>query len=281
MAAAADSKSAVREYVRVRVPLLAPNEQKKLRLEGCPSGRWCNLGKVVWGQLHRGFESPPFRQFLAMKINRSILPNGKIGLAVSGGSDSVALAFLLTKGGKKKNAAKRFVILHVDHGLRKESKEEYRFVRALAKRLGLPFKGLHAKVVQKKGESLEMAARRVRLAFFEKQMRLCKLDAIATGHHMDDVAETFLMKIRRVSLCGIKEKSEVGAIRFVRPLLGCRDQELKDYLTRFGEEWREDASNDDVSIERNKVRHEVIPFLEQHLDRNLVEHLYRISQRSN
>ena len=214
-----------------------------------------------------------------MRINNSILPSGRIGLAVSGGSDSVALAFLLTKGGKKKNAAKRFVILHVDHGLRKESKAEYRFVRDLAKRLGVPFKGHHAKVVQRRGESLEMAARRVRLAFFEKCMKSLKLDAIATGHHMDDVAETFLMKLRRASLCGIREKSEVGAIRFVRPLLGCRDAELKDYLRHYGETWCEDATNDDTTIERNRVRHEVIPFLEKTLDPHLVEHLFTISNR--
>ena len=212
-----------------------------------------------------------------MRVNTRLLPSGRIGLAVSGGSDSVALAFLLTKGGKKKNAAKRFVILHVDHGLRPESKEEYRFVRALARRLGIPFKGTHARVVKRKGESLEMAARRVRLAFFANCMKVLKLDAIATGHHMDDVAETFLMKLRRISLCGIREKSEVGAIRFIRPLLGCRDAELKAYLRKYGEEWREDASNDDVSIERNRVRHEVIPFLEKTLDRHLVEHLYALS----
>ena len=212
-----------------------------------------------------------------MRINRSILPPGRIGLAVSGGSDSVALAFLMTKGGKKQNAARRFVILHVDHGLRRESKEDYRFVRALAKRLGVPFKGTHAKVVRRPGESLEMAARRVRLAFFARCMESLGLDAIATGHHMDDVAETFLMKLRRASLCCIRETSAVGPVRFVRPLLGCRDAELKAYLRKFGEEWREDASNDDLSIERNKVRHEVIPYLEKVLDRNLVEHLYRIS----
>lgn len=216
-----------------------------------------------------------------MKVNRAILPPGRIGLAVSGGSDSVALAFLLTKGGKKKNAAERFVVLHVDHGLRKESKEEYRFVKALAKRLGVPFRGTHAKVVKAPGESLEMAARSARLAFFGKCMKSLKLDAIATGHHMDDVAETFLMRIRRVSgpvgLAGIKEKSEVGSIRFVRPLLGCRDSELKDYLRKYREEWREDASNDDVSIERNRVRHEVIPFLEKTLDPNLVEHIAKIT----
>lgn len=214
-----------------------------------------------------------------MRVNLRILPSGRIGLAVSGGSDSVALAFLMTKGGKKRNAAKRFVILHVDHGLRKESKAEYRFVRNLSKRLGIPFKGTHAKVLRQAGESIEMAARRVRLAFFEKCMRSLGLDAIATGHHMDDVAETFLMKLRRASLCGIRETSEVGAIRFVRPLLGCRDKELRDYLTRYGETWCEDASNSDTSIERNRIRHEVIPFLERTLDPHLVEHIYRISSR--
>ena len=217
-----------------------------------------------------------------MKINRAILPPGRIGLAVSGGSDSVALAFLLTKGGKKKNAAERFVILHVDHGLRRESKEEYRFVRALARRLGVAFKGCHATVVPARGESLEMAARRVRLAFFSTCVRSLKLDAIATGHHMDDVAETFLMRIRRASgpegLAGIKERTQVGAITFVRPLLGCRDAELKDYLRKYGEAWREDASNDDTSIERNKVRHRVIPFLEQNLDPNLVPHIAKITR---
>lgn len=215
-----------------------------------------------------------------MKINRSILPPGRIGLAVSGGSDSVALAFLLTKGGKKRHAAERFVILHVDHGLRKESKSEYRFVRDLARRLGVPFKGVHAKVVREPGESLEMAARRVRLAFFARAMKSLGLDAVATGHHMDDVAETFLMRIRRVSLANIRERSEVEGVCFVRPLLGCRDAELKAYLRKYGESWCEDASNADTTIERNKVRHEVIPFLERTLDPLLVEHLARLAARA-
>ena len=214
-----------------------------------------------------------------MKVNRAILPPGRIGLAVSGGSDSVALAFLLTKGGKKRNAAKRFVILHVDHGIRPESKEEFRFVKALAARLGVPFKGTHVKVRKRPGESLEMSARNARLRFFSRCMKELELDAIATGHHMDDVAETFLMRLRRASLAGLRERSTVGAVRFVRPLLGCRDAELKAYLVKYGEEWREDASNDDVSIERNKVRHEVLPYLEKVLDHKLVEHLYAISCR--
>lgn len=216
-----------------------------------------------------------------MRVNRSILPPGRIGLAVSGGADSVALAFLLTKGGTKKNASERFVVLHVDHGLRKESKEEYRFVKSLAARLGLAFRGVHAKVARRRGESVEMAARRVRLAFFERQTKFMKLDAIATGHHMDDVAETFIMRLRRASgptgLAGIKEKTTVGGVKFVRPLLGCRDAELKAYLRKFGEAWREDATNDDTSIERNKVRHVILPFLQKNLDPDIVEHISKIT----
>ena len=87
------------------------------------------------------------------------------------------------------------------------------------------------------------------------------------------------MKLRRASLCGIRERSEVGDVRFVRPLLGCRDRELKDYLVRYGEEWREDASNADLSIERNRVRREILPFLERTLDKDFVEHVARISLR--
>ena len=145
----------------------------------------------------------------------------------------------------------------------------------------MPFKGIHAKIERRRGESREMAARRVRLDFFEKCMKSMDLDAIATGHHMDDVAETFLMKLRRASLSGIRETSAVGGVRFVRPLLGCRDAELKAYLEKLGETWREDASNDDTSIERNNVRHNVLPFLEKTLDKDIVEHLYRISLRQS
>ena len=75
----------------------------------------------------------------------------------------------------------------------------------------------------------------------------------------------------------MKERSEVDGVKFVRPLLGCRDAELKAYLRRYGEEWREDATNDDTSIERNKVRHVIIPFLEKNLDPDLVEHISKIT----
>lgn len=217
-----------------------------------------------------------------MRIDRSILPPGRIGLAVSGGSDSVALAWLLTRGGRAANRSRRFVVLHVNHGLRSESVAEYTFTENLARRLGVPFMGVHAQVERQSGESLEMACRRVRLDFFARCMRELNLDAIATGHTMDDVAETFLLRVARAAgpegLAGPKATSSVGNIRFVRPLLGCRDSELQSYLCKYGETWCEDASNGDTSIRRNFVRHKLLPYLKDNFDPKIVEHLARSAQ---
>ncbi|MBR4651998.1 MAG: tRNA lysidine(34) synthetase TilS [Kiritimatiellae bacterium] len=199
----------------------------------------------------------------------------KIGLAVSGGADSTALAVVMAA--LQKTHGFRAVVLHVDHGIRNDSGDDARFVRSLARRLGLPFHGTRVKVVRRRGESLEMAARRERLAFFARMSARLKLDAIATGHHADDVAETFLMRLARGSgpdgLAGLKRISKVDGITFIRPLLCLRDAELKDFLYRQGMPWREDSTNADTSILRNKVRHVVLPWLRENLDPRISEHI--------
>ena len=171
------------------------------------------------------------------------------------------------------------VVLHFDHGIRKDSADDAEFVRRLAGRFGLPFHSARVKVVRKKGESIEMAARRERLAFFAESMKRLRLDCIATGHHMDDVAETFLMRLKRASgadgLSGLKPVSVVGDIVFIRPLLNLRGGELRSFLKSRGIAWREDSTNSDVTILRNKVRHVILPFLERELDPKIVEHICR------
>ena len=208
-------------------------------------------------------------------MEKNVHPIRRIGLAVSGGADSTALAVLMAELQREHGFSA--VVLHVDHGLRAESADDARFVRRLAQRLGLPFHGTRVKVVRARCESLEMAARRERLAFFARMTRSLKLDAIATGHHADDVAETFLMRLARGAgpegLAGLKRISHVDGITFIRPLLDVRDAELKDFLRRRGMDWREDASNADISILRNKVRHIVLPWLKENLDRRLTEHI--------
>ena len=198
-----------------------------------------------------------------------------IGLAVSGGADSTALLAALAD--LQSTLGFRAVVLHVDHGLRPDSHDDARFVADLAARFGLPCHTLRARIRRRPRESLEMAARRTRLAFFARMTRTLGLDAIATGHHADDVAETFIMRMARGAgpegLAGLKPVSHVDGITFIRPLLGLRDADLRAYLRRRGLTWREDSTNADTSILRNKVRHVILPFLREHLDPHITEHL--------
>jgi tRNA(Ile)-lysidine synthetase-like protein len=200
-----------------------------------------------------------------------------VGLAVSGGADSVALLVLMSE--LQKEYGFEAVVLHFDHGIRKESAEDAQFVQRLAERFGLEFRTSRVKVVQKKGESIEMAARRERLAFFASCMKSLGLDCIATGHHMNDVAETFLMRLKRASgaegLAGLKPVSFVDEIVFIRPLLNVSGADLRSFLMSRGIAWREDSTNSDISILRNKVRHVILPFLEKELDPKIVEHICR------
>ena len=202
----------------------------------------------------------------------------KIGLAVSGGADSVALLALLAPLQEKFGFSA--TVLHFNHGLGKGVGEDARFVKSLAARFGVGYLGGRGKTVRGKGESLEMAARRVRLAFFARATKRLGLDAIATGHHMDDAAETFLMRVGRGSgpegLSGMREVSSLdlpeGRIVFIRPLLGLRDAELRDFLRSQGIEWKEDQTNSDTTILRNRMRRIVIPWLRENFDPFIVEH---------
>ena len=199
----------------------------------------------------------------------------QIGLAVSGGADSVALLALMAD--LMDTHGFDAVVLHVDHGLRPDSADDARFVESLAARYGLPFHVLRTRVRRRRGESVEMAARRVRLDFFARMTVRLGLDAIATGHHADDVAETFLLRLARGSgpdgLAGLKPVSHVDGVTFIRPLLNVRDADLRRFLVARGLAWREDSTNADTSIPRNNVRHVIIPFLREHLDPHITEHI--------
>jgi tRNA(Ile)-lysidine synthetase-like protein len=201
----------------------------------------------------------------------------KIGLAVSGGADSTALLVLMA--GLRKTIGFEAVVLHVDHGLRKDSPDDAAFVKKLAAEHDLEVFSLKTKVRRRKGESLEMAARRVRLGFFEKMTKRLDLDCIATGHHMNDVAETFIMRLARASgaagLAGLKPVSQVNGITFIRPLLNIDSTAIRAFLKSNGISWREDSTNSDISILRNKVRHVILPFLKRELDPKIVEHICR------
>ncbi|MDD5707316.1 MAG: tRNA lysidine(34) synthetase TilS [Kiritimatiellae bacterium] len=193
----------------------------------------------------------------------------RLGLAVSGGADSVALLHLMMP--LCREAGIEAVVLHLDHGLRGAASAADRdFVRELAGAAGLRCRTAEGAVPRGRGKSLEMAARELRLAFYRACARAEHLDAIATGHHADDVVETLLLRLARgagaTGLAGLRPVSLLGSgpgrLRLIRPLLSIRRETLRSWLRTQGLTWREDASNLDTGIARNAVRR-LLPLMEQ------------------
>src|SRR6202789_734909 len=220
-----------------------------------------------------------------LAMDRGLVRAGeRVCVAVSGGADSVALLVGLVEanagGGqgnrsKGKNSEALGVVVsaaHVHHGLRgAEADGDEAFVRELCERVGVPLKVFRVDTATRRaaeGEGLEEAARELRYEALRGLMTSGVVDVVATAHTLDDQAETVVMKMVRGAwtegLAGISpEVQGVGTGRVVRPLLGVRRVEVEAFLRGRGQGWREDASNRDVSLTRNRVRHVLMPMLRE------------------
>lgn len=215
-------------------------------------------------------------------------PGDRLGVAVSAGADSVAFLRLMLE--LRKELGVVLSVVHLNHKLRgAESDADEQFVRDLSQRNGLDiFVESHNVKTHStlKKLSLEAAARAVRYEFFERLLKGPDLEKIATAHTLDDQAETVLFKLLRGAgtrgLAGIYPKRaisrQISAISkdqrdlhrqdraIIRPLLGSRRSQLREYLAEIGQTWREDASNEDLRHTRNRLRHEVLPRLQSELN---------------
>ena len=187
--------------------------------------------------------------------------NARILVGISGGADSVCLLRLLHRLDYQVEAA------HCNFKLRgTESDRDEFFVRQLCDTLKIPLHVTHfdtEKEATTQGESIEMAARRLRYAWFETLCCQTASQYIAIAHTKDDAAETFLLNLLRGSgihgLCGIRPLN--GLIR--RPLLCLTRMEVEEYLTDLGQNFVVDSSNNDTHFRRNKIRHELLPLMAQ------------------
>lgn len=189
----------------------------------------------------------------------------RVGVAVSGGADSLALLHLLDD--LKEKLGLRLIVLHCNHQLRgAEADADERFVEELGSRLELEFfvarEDVRALAV-KEHRNLEDAARRWRFSVFRSLVEAGRVNRIALGHTADDQAETVLLRLLRGAgtrgLAGIYPV--VGGF-LVRPLLQVRRAELREFLTARGQSWREDTTNLDPQLRRNRIRLELLPLLE-------------------
>ncbi|MEE8350181.1 MAG: tRNA lysidine(34) synthetase TilS [Acidobacteriota bacterium] len=208
-------------------------------------------------------------------------------VALSGGPDSVALLLVLKEIAEMLSL--QVSAAHVNHRLRGEaSDQDEQFVRRLCQRVEVPIEVRRVETrqeVERSGENLQSCARRLRYDFL-LQLSLLENQKVATGHTINDQAETFLMKLIRgagpAGLSGISpvrgRGSDTKGVMVVRPLLELSRPEIIAYLKENQQSYREDRSNRDLSYHRNWVRHQLIPLVEENLNPSLVENLHRSSQ---
>ncbi len=236
-----------------------------------------------------------------LALDRTLLTAGeRVCCAVSGGADSTALLLAMLDANAERDAhgAGLGLVLsaaHVHHGLRgPEADADEEFVRELCARLRVPITVYRVDTAARQlsqGEGLEEAARELRYEALRSLMRSGMADVVTTAHTLDDQAETVVMKFLRGAwtegLGGIspvlrasvepsggdhRDRHGVagdggpaphgkGGGRFVRPLLAVRRSEIEEYLRSRGQVWREDSSNSDRTLTRNRVRHELMPVL--------------------
>lgn len=197
----------------------------------------------------------------------------RIGVAVSGGSDSLALLHVAHSWGVAGIDA-----VTVDHGLRPEAAEEAAYVASICAGLGVPHTSLRWESWDGKG-NLQDQARQNRYSLIAAWAREKRLPTVALGHTMDDQAETFVMRLAREAgvegLSAMRLAFERGGARFDRPFLSCRRQDLRAYLDGLGVRWIEDPSNEDESFDRVKARRALAALEPLGIG---AEELFRVSQ---
>lgn len=210
------------------------------------------------------------------KLDRSITARRlfrrgeKILVAVSGGVDSMALLHLMCALSKKHDW--QLAVAHLNHGLRgRDSDADEQLVHRVTRKMNLRLVSEHADVralAHERAISIEMAARALRHDFLARTAERLKIPTVALAHHADDQLELFFIRLLRGSggegLSGMKWRTHSPSnpdINLVRPLLEMRKADLKKYARANRVAYREDKSNASLDIQRNRIRHELLPLL--------------------
>ena len=224
------------------------------------------------------------------KINSTIkkynmLQKGnKVIIGLSGGPDSVTLLHVLYS--LKKEYSLDILIAHLDHKFRgEESIGDRKFCEALAKKYNLDIIWEEIdvpKISKEKGISPEEAARIERYDFFKRTAKKKGIEKIAVGHTRDDQAETVLMRIIRGAgtkgLGGISPLKDMLGIRIIRPLIEVSRKEVEGFIAKEGLKFIKDSSNEKTIFTRNKIRLELIPFIEKNFNSNIKEVLANMAE---
>lgn len=223
---------------------------------------------------------------LEEKVFHTILENNLIKqgdhiiLGVSGGPDSSCLFHILLQLQKKLNY--KISVCHINHGIRKEAILDQKYVEDLCRKHEIPCYTKTINIEEKARKEkigTEEAGRKVRYEFFEEIRKKVGASKIVTAHTKNDQVETVLMNLIRgtglTGLTGIKVERENV---YIRPLITCTKKEIEEYCKKHKLNPRIDQTNFENIYTRNKIRNQLIPFLEKEFNPNILESISRMSE---
>ena len=215
--------------------------------------------------------------------NNLIERSDRIVLGVSGGADSVCLLHVLNELKEKMQLI--LYVVHVNHGIRgKEADGDEEFVKQMCEKMNVDYKGVHFDIpalALEKGMSEEETGRYIRYKVFEEVRKDIGADKIAVAHNANDSIETVLYNMCRGTgikgVCGISPKRE----NIIRPILCMTRTEIEEYLTKRNILYRTDSTNLEKDYTRNKIRLELVPYLEKNINSASSSHILNLSRQLN
>lgn len=217
-----------------------------------------------------------------MKKYQLLLPGDSLVLGVSGGIDSMALLHIMIS--LKEAFQLKIQVAHLNHGVRGlESDRDALFVSEFARSRNLEYfeKSVNMnEYAEENGLSKEEAGRVLRYSFFEEVREHCSAEKIVVAHNMNDQVETVLFRIMRgTGVEGLRGMSfKTG--RIIRPMLNISRFEIEAYIQKFSIPYREDLTNKSTEYTRNRIRLELIPYIERNFNPKFSEAIYRLSKNA-
>lgn len=216
--------------------------------------------------------------FSYIREHRMICPGEKVIVGVSGGADSICLLMILME--YRHRVPFSILAVHIEHGIRgEESLADAAFVKKFCTEAEVEYccESFDVPAIAAERKlSEEEAGRLVRYEAFETIRRKQKADKIAVAHNMNDQAETMLFHMARGS--GLAGAGGIRPVRdsVIRPLLCCTREEIENYLKEKNQNWCCDRTNGELDYTRNRIRHQLLPVMEQELNRKVIHHLARL-----
>lgn len=205
--------------------------------------------------------------------------NDHIILGVSGGPDSTCLFHIFLN--LQKEIKFTFTVCHINHGIRKEAIEDEKYVEGMCKQYNIPYfvkkENVLEKAEQEKVGTEEMG-RKVRYAFFSEIQKQVGANKIATAHTKNDLSETVMMNLLRgTGLSGLRGIEAIRDNLYIRPLIECKRSEIEEYCEENKLNPKIDKTNFENIYTRNKIRNELIPYLEKEFNPNIIESVARMA----